>query len=135
MYKLYACRTDLFVTLACLSARVVCSLGHEAVRLAHAAMVAVYLFSCSVRTISLCLNSLGTVGSSVGDLFSVRVSLGLLGCLRLLRLLSLLGQLRLARSTSFVLLSCLGLDIVIELCAIDIGVLAEAVLHVPAQLC
>jgi hypothetical protein len=125
MYNSYACRTGLFVALALLSACIVGSLGHEALRLAHDAMIALYLLSCSVRSISLCLDSLRVVGSSVGDLLSVRVCLGLL---------RRLGVLRLARLTSIILLSCLGLDIILELGAVDVGVLAEAVLHVPTQL-
>jgi hypothetical protein len=124
MYNSYACRTGLFVALALLSACIVGSLGHEALRLAHDAMIALYLLSCSVRSISLCLDSLRVVGSSVGDLLSVRVCLGLL---------RRLGVLRLARLTSIILLSCLGLDIILELGAVDVGVLAEAVLHVPTQ--
>jgi hypothetical protein len=127
MYNSYACRTGLFVALALLSACIVGSLGHEALRLAHDAMIALYLLSCSVRSISLCLDSLRVVGSSVGDLLSVRVCLGLFRWLRVLRVL------RLARLTSIILLSCLGLDIVLELGAVDVGVLAEAVLHVPTQ--
>jgi hypothetical protein len=124
MYNSYACRTGLFVALALLSACIVGSLGHEAVRLAHVTVIALDLLSCSVRSISLCLDSLWVIGSCVGDLLGLGVCLGLLRRLRVLRLASL---------TSIILLSCLGLDVVLKLCAVDVGVLAEAVLHVPTQ--
>lgn len=126
MYKLDVCRTGLFVALAFLSSCIVCGLGNEAVRLAHDTMVAVDLLSRSVGTLSLSLDSLCVVGSTVGDLLSLRVGFGLLGLLRLLRLAGLANT---------ILLSCLSLDIVLELCTVDVRVLAEAVLHVPTQSC
>lgn len=124
MYRLKACRIGLFVALALLSSCIVGGLGNEAVRLAHDTVVAVDLLGCSVGTLSLSLDSLCGVCSTVGNLLRFGVGLGLLRLLRLLRL---------ARLASTILLSCLSLDIVLELCTVDVGVLTEAVLHVPTQ--
>lgn len=124
MYKLYLCEIGLFVALALLASSVVCGLGDEAVRLAHDIVITLDLLGCSVGTISLSLDSFGVVSSSVSDLLGVRVGLRLSGLARLN-----------SSSSSIILLSCLGLDVVLELCAVHVRVLTEAVLHVPAYPC
>lgn len=120
MYMVSVGRIGLFGALAFLSGSVVCGLGDQAVGLAHQTVIALDLLACSVRAISLCLDGLGVVGFSIGDLLSIGVGLGLFG---------------LARFAGSILLSGLGLDVVLKLCAIDVGVLAEAVLHVPTNSC
>ena len=123
MYSYIFCKIGLFVALALLASSVVCGLGNEAVRLAHDIVITLDLLGRGVGTISVSLDSFGVVSSPVSDLLSVRVGLRLGGLARL------------TSGSRIILLSCLGLDVVLELCAVHVRVLTEAVLHVPTQPC